>query len=57
MILAAILIFGILTMWVPARWALSAFEVSLFALAAVAIVRRAFAPKKGTDHSVPPRQL
>jgi O-antigen ligase len=57
MILAAILIFGILTMWVPARWALSAFEVSLFALAAVAIVRRAFAPKKGTDHSVPTRQL
>jgi len=42
MILAAILCFGILTMWVPARWALSVFEVSLFALAAVAIVRRVF---------------
>ncbi len=42
--LAAILMsvwgFGILTMWVPARWALSVFQVALFALAAVRIVRR-----------------
>jgi len=38
--LAAILAFGILTMWVPARWALSVFQVSLFALAAVRIVQR-----------------
>ena len=38
--LAAILAFGILTMWVPARWALSVFQVALFALAAVRIVQR-----------------
>src|SRR5258708_22006753 len=38
--LAAILGFGILTMWVPARWALSAFQIALFALAAVRIVQR-----------------
>jgi O-antigen ligase len=39
MILAAILFLGILTMWVPARWALSVFEVSMLVLASVAIVR------------------
>lgn len=38
--LAAILCFGILTLWVPARWALSVFQVALFALAAVRIVQR-----------------
>ncbi len=38
--LAAILAFGILTLWVPARWALSIFQVALFALAAVRIVQR-----------------
>ena len=38
--LAAILCFGILTLWVPARWALSAFQVALFALAAVRIVQK-----------------
>jgi O-antigen ligase len=38
--LAAILAFGILTLWVPARWALSVFQVALFALAAVRIVQR-----------------
>jgi O-antigen ligase len=38
--LVAILAFGILTMWVPARWALSVFQVALFALAAVRIVQR-----------------
>jgi O-antigen polymerase len=31
--LAAILIFGILTLWVPGRWALSAFQVAICALA------------------------
>lgn len=36
----AILIFGILSMWVPARWALSAFQISVWALAAVRMVRR-----------------
>lgn len=38
--LAAILCFGILTLWVPARWAVSAFQVALFALAAVKLVQR-----------------
>src|SRR6185312_8503372 len=38
--LAAILCFGILTMWVSARWALSVFQVALFALASVRIVQR-----------------
>ena len=40
MLLAAILALGILTLWVPARWALSAFQVALFALAAVRITQR-----------------
>ena len=39
MLLAAILFLGILTMWIPARWALSAFQVSVFAAAALHIVR------------------
>ena len=34
MLLAAILFLGILSMWVPARWALSAFQIAVFALAA-----------------------
>jgi O-antigen ligase len=38
-ILACILFFGILTLWAP-RWALSAFQVALFAMAALAILRR-----------------
>ena len=38
--LAAILAFGILTLWVPARWALTVFQVALFALAAARIVQR-----------------
>ena len=38
--LAAILCFGILTLWVPARWALSSFQVALFALAVVRILQR-----------------
>ncbi len=41
MLLAAILFLGILTMWVPARWALSAFQIAVFALAAVRIVAHA----------------
>jgi len=40
MLLAAILLLGILTMWVPARWPLAAFQVSIFALAAVRIAAR-----------------
>ena len=38
--LSAILCFGVLTLWVPARWALSVFQVALFALAASRIVQR-----------------
>lgn len=38
--LAAILIFGILTLWVPARWALSAFQVAICALAIARIFQR-----------------
>lgn len=40
MILAAILMFGILTLWAPARWALSAFQVGLFAAGIVTALRR-----------------
>lgn len=42
-LLAAILGFGIVSLRIPARWALSGFELSLFALAAVLIARRRFA--------------
>jgi hypothetical protein len=38
-LLAAILFLGILTVWVPARWALSAFQLAIFAAAAVHVVR------------------
>jgi hypothetical protein len=38
--LAAILCFGILTLWAPGRWPLSAFQVAMLALAAVRIVQR-----------------
>lgn len=40
MILAAILFFGILTQWVPARWPVTAFQLALFALALYEIIRR-----------------
>jgi len=40
---AAILWFGILTLRVPERWALTAFELALFALAAALILERRFA--------------
>lgn len=39
MLLAIILIFGILTLWVPARWALSSFQVALFTSAMWSIIR------------------
>ena len=38
--LVAILIAGILTMWVPARWALSMFQVAMLGLGAFRIVAR-----------------
>jgi hypothetical protein len=40
---AALLWFGILTMRVPSRWPITAFELAVFALAAAMIVRRRFA--------------
>ncbi len=40
-ILSAILWFGILTLRAPGRWALTTFEIALFALAAVLIIERA----------------
>jgi hypothetical protein len=39
MLFAAILFLGILTMWVPARWAVSAFQLAIVVVAAVHIVR------------------
>ena len=42
MILAAILFFGILTMWAPGRWALCVFQIALFALAIFTIVKQRF---------------
>jgi len=39
MLLAVILFLGILTMWVPARWALTTFQLAIFAAAALHIVR------------------
>jgi O-antigen ligase len=38
--LAAVLCFGILTLWVEARWALTIFQVALFGLAAASVVKR-----------------
>jgi len=51
MLLAATLFFGILSMWVPARWALSAFQIAVFALAAARIVARA---RKGKNLAIRP---
>jgi O-antigen ligase len=51
-ILAVILVFGILTMWAPARWVLSAFEVALFALAGFSILRRVFGGRSIAVHPV-----
>jgi hypothetical protein len=38
MLLAAIVLLGILTLWVPARWGLAAFQLALFTLAAARMV-------------------
>jgi len=40
MLFTSVLFCGILTMWVPARWALSGFQFAVFALAAARIVQR-----------------
>lgn len=44
MLLAAILFLGVLSMWVPARWALGAFQAAVLALAAVRIFQRKNVP-------------
>jgi O-antigen ligase len=43
--LAAIFLFGILTMWVPARWPLAIFQISLFALASIELFRKRDVPR------------
>jgi hypothetical protein len=40
MLLAAILFLGILSMWVPARWALTAFQIAVFTLASARLIQR-----------------
>jgi len=40
MLFTSVLFCGILTMWVPARWALSAFQIAVFGLAVVRILQR-----------------
>ena len=40
MLLFAIVLGGILTLWVPARWALTAFQVAMLALAVSRLIRR-----------------
>jgi len=52
MLLAAILFLGILSMWVPARWALSAFQIAVFALAAVRLVERSRDGRPLTFHPI-----
>jgi O-antigen ligase len=51
-ILAVILLFGILSMWAPARWVLSVVEVALFALAGSSILRRVFRGRSIAVHPV-----
>ncbi|MCU1336286.1 MAG: O-antigen polymerase [Bryobacterales bacterium] len=57
MLLAAILFLGILSMWVPARWALSAFQLAVFALAAVRVVQRAQRARESEKLSIHPTAL
>ena len=52
MLLAAILGWGILTLWAPARWPLAVFQTALFALAAARIVGRARAGQATRAHPV-----
>ena len=40
MLLAVILFLGVLSMWAPARWVLSAFQLGVFALAGLRIIQR-----------------
>src|ERR1700730_14072531 len=50
MLLAAILFLGLFTMWVPARWAVSTYQVAVFALAGARIVQRAREGKSVAVH-------
>jgi O-antigen ligase len=45
-LLAAVLFFGILTLWAPGYWAVAAFEAGTFGLAAVAIFHARRAPPR-----------
>lgn len=40
MLLAVLLFSGILTLWVPQRWALSAFQIAILALAGIRVAQR-----------------
>ncbi len=51
--LAALLFFGILTVWVPALWAASVFETGMFALAAAAVLRARRNPPRFSFPLVP----
>ncbi len=45
-VLAAVLFFGILTLWVPAYWPVSVFQVGIFSLAVLAIWRERNGPHR-----------
>ncbi|MGC9950110.1 MAG: O-antigen ligase family protein [Bryobacteraceae bacterium] len=45
-LLAATIVFGILTLWVPGYWAVAVFEVSMFGLAVGAVLRSLRAPPR-----------
>ncbi len=47
-LLAAVLFFGILTLWVPAYWPVAVFESSILALAICAVFRWTRAPRRFT---------
>jgi hypothetical protein len=49
-LLAAILFLGLLSMWVPARWAVSAFQLAVFTLAGVRLIVRAREGKPTAVH-------
>jgi O-antigen ligase len=44
LVLAALFFFAILTLWIPAYWPVTVFQVGVFTLAAVAVVRAARSP-------------
>jgi hypothetical protein len=46
LVLAALFVFGILTLWVPAYWPVTVFQTGLFTLARCAAVRNARSPTR-----------